>query len=120
MDIKSIEFSGNKITVINSEKVIIKDTATALDLVMSAQYEYNSYRILINKEAIAEDFFILSTRLAGDIVQKFVNYHIKFAIVGDFSKYTSKPLKDFMYESNHGKDLFFVESIEKGMELLSR
>lgn len=120
MEIKSIELSGNKIAIINSDEVIVKDTSTALDLVMSAQYEYNSYRILINKEAIAEDFFILSTRLAGDIVQKFVNYGIKFAIVGDFSKYTSKPLKDFMYESNHGNDLFFVESIEKGLEMLVR
>ena len=37
--------------------------------------------------------------IAGDILQKFVNYGIKFAIFGDFTGYTSKPLKDFIYES---------------------
>lgn len=43
---------------------------------------------------------------------------MKFAIYGDFSKYTSKPLKDFMYESNHGKDIFFVENEEQAIEKL--
>lgn len=60
-----------------------------------------------NKEAITDNFFILSNCLAGEILQKFVNYGIRFAIYGDFSKYTSKPLKDFMYESNNGKDIYF-------------
>ena len=51
-------------------------------------------------------------------MQKFINYQIKFAIYGDFSKYTSKPLKDFIYESNHGKDIFFVENKEQAIDKL--
>jgi len=39
----------------------------------------------LNKSAICDDFFDLSTGLAGEILQKFVNYHVKIAIVGDFS-----------------------------------
>jgi hypothetical protein len=120
MEIKTVEKNGNKIVIINSQENIITDIATALDLVMSVQYEYESYRIVINKEAIKEDFFILSTRFAGDIVQKFVTYGIKMAIVGDYTKYTSKPLKDFMYESNHGRDLFFVETVDSGISMLSK
>ncbi|NLY39420.1 MAG: DUF4180 domain-containing protein [Firmicutes bacterium] len=38
---------------------------------------------------------------------------LKLAIVGDYSKYTSKPLKDFIYESNNGNSIFFVPSIEE-------
>lgn len=120
MEVKTVEKNGKKIVIINSQENIISDIASALDLVMSIQYEYESFRIIINKEAIKEDFFILSTRLAGDIVQKFVNYGIKMAIVGDYSKYTSKPLKDFMYESNHGRDLFFVDTADNGILMLSR
>ena len=72
----------------------------------------------MNKEAIVEDFFILSKGLAGEVLQKFINYQIKFAIYGDYSKYTSKPLKDFIYESNKGKDIFFMESKEEAIKML--
>lgn len=73
----------------------------------------------MNKAAIIDDFFILSSCLAGEILQKFINYHIKFAIYGDFSKYTSKPLKDFMVESNRGKDVFFQPSAALAVDKLS-
>ena len=72
------------------------------------------------KDALTPDFFVLSTRIAGEILQKFINYQFKFAIVGDFSGYTSKPLKDFIYESNKGRDIFFVSSEEDAIEKLSR
>ena len=66
---------------------------------MTIKYETNCNKIALNKSAILEDFFILSKGLAGEILQKFINYETKFAIYGDYSKYTSKPLKDFIYES---------------------
>ncbi|MCM1320544.1 MAG: DUF4180 domain-containing protein [Bacteroides sp.] len=50
----------------------------------------------------------MSTGLADAILQKFINYGGRIAICGDFTKYTSKPLKDFIYVSNKGKDIFFV------------
>ncbi len=67
--------------------------------------------LLLSVNFFTENFFKLSTRVAGDILQKFVNYRTKFAIIGDFSCYTSKPLRDFIYESNRGREVFFV-SIE--------
>jgi hypothetical protein len=45
-------------------------------------------------------------------------YYIKLAIVGDFSGYTSKSLKAFIYESNRGKQTFFVASEEEAMKAL--
>lgn len=56
--------------------------------------------------------------MAGEILQKFINYHVKIAIYGDYSVYTSKPLRDFIYESNHGKDVFFVETKEEAIQKL--
>jgi len=72
----------------------------------------------LSQEAICEDFFRLKTGLAGEILQKFVNYRMKIAIVGDFSIYTSKSLKDFIYESNKGKHIFFVPSEKEAIEKL--
>lgn len=53
-------------------------------------------------------------------MQKFINYGFKIAIYGDYSKYTSKPLKDFIYESNSGKNIFFVNTQEEAIEKLKQ
>ncbi len=108
------------VAVVKSKEVIIKNAASAVDFAMDIKYQTNCAKIALNKSAITEDFFILSSGLAGDILQKFVNYGIKFAIYGDYSKYTSKPLKDFIYESNQGKDAFFVATEDEAIEMLNK
>ncbi len=40
--------------------------------------------IAIPATSFAPDFFRLSTGLAGEIVQKFVNYRFRLVIMGDF------------------------------------
>jgi hypothetical protein len=90
-----------------------------LDFIATIQYETGCNNIILNKSAICEDFFDLSTRLAGEILQKFINYHVKIAIIGDFSIYTSKSLKDFIYESNKGKNIFFLPDEKQAIEKLS-
>lgn len=110
----------NDIAIIKSNEIIIKDVQTAIDFIMTVRYETNCNKIALNKEAVVEDFFILSKGLAGEILQKFVNYQTKFCIYGDYSNYTSKPLKDFIYESNHGKDVFFVETEDEAIQMLQK
>lgn len=110
---------NNSIVYIESEDVLITDTQAALDLMMTVQYEKEFSRIIIDKKTLCEEFFKLSSGIAGDVLQKFVTYHTKLAIIGDFSKYTSKPLHDFIYECNKGNDIFFVDNIEQAIERLS-
>lgn len=105
--------------VVYNEQIIINDVQTALDFIMTIKYETECDRIALYKEAIKDSFFILSTGMAGEVLQKFITYKIKFAIIGDFSGYTSKPLKDFMYECNKGKDIFFVSTEEQAIEKLA-
>ncbi|MDE6875885.1 MAG: DUF4180 domain-containing protein [Lachnospiraceae bacterium] len=103
--------NNKKVAVVSSDDLLITDVQSALDLVMTIKYETGCTDIAINKEAVTEEFFVLSTRLAGEILQKFINYGVRFAVYGDFSGYTSKPLKDFMYESNNGKDIYFQPDV---------
>ena len=110
----------NDIVIVKSENTIIKDVNSAIDFIATIKYETNCNKIVLNKEAIIEEFFILSKGIAGEILQKFINYQTKIAIYGDYSKYTSKPLKDFIYESNNGKDIFFVKKEEEAIEKLSK
>lgn len=106
--------------IVNSDEVVMEDAQSALDFMTAVSYETGFDKIVINKSAIAEEFFDLKTRLAGEILQKFINYRFKLAIVGDFSIYTSKSLKDFIYESNKGTSIFFVSSEEEALEKLSK
>lgn len=104
---------------IEDESILISDEQSALDILMSIAYETGERRFIINKNNIIEDFFDLSSKLAGAILQKLVNYRMKLAIVGDFSHDGSKALNAFIYESNRGNDIFFVESESKALSLFS-
>lgn len=113
--------SANNITValISSDDILITDVQSALDLMATINYEYHSNHIVLDKSAISEEFFDLSTRLAGDILQKFTNYQVKLAIVGDFSGYRSKSLRDFIYESNKGSHVFFLPDQQQAIAKLT-
>lgn len=106
------------VAVVTGTDVAVTDSTSALDLAMSVKYETGATRIAIDKRLICEDFFILSTGLAGEVLQKFINYHLKVAFFGDFTRYTSRPLRDFIRESNRGRDVFFVETREKAVKKL--
>lgn len=120
MELTRIERNGTVCALVKSDSVVITDAQSALDLLMSARYDLGTQNIVIDKSLVAEDFFILSSGLAGEILQKYVNYHGRIAIYGDYSQYTSKPLKDFIYESNKGRDVFFTATAEEAVELLTR
>lgn len=114
------EKNGVVYVIVVSDEQVIYDEQSALDLLMNAKYNAGTKNIIIEKKLIIEDFFVLSTGLAGAILQKYINYGGKIAIYGDFTKYTSKPLKDFIYESNKGKDVFFVATKEEAITKLCR
>lgn len=120
MNIEKITQNGKIVAVITGNEFVITDVQSALDLIMTAKYEVGTNLIAIDKSAVVEDFFILSHGLAGEVLQKFVNYQAKVAIYGDYSRYTSKPLKDFIYESNKGRDVFFVATKEEAIEHLTK
>ncbi|MDR2655783.1 MAG: DUF4180 domain-containing protein [Oscillospiraceae bacterium] len=109
----------NGIAIVRSDVPVITDGQSALDFMASISYGCNVGKIALNKAAVAEDFFRLSTGLAGEVAQKFVNFRIQFAIIGDFSGYTSEPLQAFIRESNRGRHMFFVGSEDEAVEKLS-
>ena len=119
MKTEVIKKNNAEVAVVSSDELLITDVQSALDLIMTVKYETGCTNIAVNKGAIVKDFFVLSTCLAGEILQKFINYGVRFAIYGDFSEYTSKPLRDFMYESNMGQDFYFQPSAELAVAQLT-
>jgi hypothetical protein len=118
MKIKTHLINDNKIAEVISDKAIINKAEDGLDLLGNLYYQ-GFDRIVIHEKNITADFFDLKNGIAGEILQKFSNYRVRLAIVGDFSKYKSKSLNDFMVESNKGRHINFVSSVPKAIKILS-
>ena len=64
-------------------------------------------------ESIGEEFFRLRRGLAGEMLQKLVNYRITLAIIGDVSRpvEASTAFRDLVVEAERGTDLYFLEDM---------
>ena len=64
-------------------------------------------------DRLGDGFLDLSTRIAGEVIQKFTNYRVGVAFVGDIAPWTegSNSLRDFVYESNRGRSVWFVRDM---------
>ncbi|MFF8606239.1 DUF4180 domain-containing protein [Streptomyces sp. NPDC015346] len=100
---------------------IIGGERDALDLVGNAMYQGAAW-VVIPADRLDESFFQLRTRVAGDIVQKFVNYRVGLAVVGDISHHIegSPALRDFVRECDRGTQTWFPADLEELRERLRR
>ena len=62
---------------------------------------------------LGPDFLRLSSGVAGQVLQKLVNYQFRIAVLGDVSAAVaaSDPLRDFVRESNRGTTVWFVADL---------
>lgn len=108
-----------KVVRIEDKSIVISDEQSFLDLFMTIAYETGENKFIISKDNLTEDFFHLSNKTAGNILQKLINYKMKLAIIGDFSNHESNALNAFIYECNQWNDIFFVESEVEALNRLS-
>lgn len=118
MDIKPHYIDNTNIAELTSDDTLISKDEDGLELLANLYYQ-GFDRIIIYERNITPDFFDLKNGMAGEILQKFSTYRVRLAIVGDFSKFKSKSLNDFMYESNKGRHISFVSSITEALKILS-
>lgn len=69
--------------------------------------------VAVPADKLPDGFFVLRTGVAGEILQKFVNYRIGLAVIGDISQYTAKSnaLRDLVVEYNKGHHAWFLPTI---------
>lgn len=118
MNIKSHEINHIKIAELLAEDMIIGNVGDATDLLGNIYYQGFDH-VIIHQHQITPDFFDLKTGVAGDILQKFSNYRVRLAIVGDFQAFQSKSMKDFIFESNKMRAINFVGSVSEALAKLS-
>ncbi|MDX1342996.1 DUF4180 domain-containing protein [Reinekea sp. G2M2-21] len=90
-----------------ADDVVIWTVNDSLDLLGNASY-LGAQHIIARQCHFADEFFDLSTRLAGDILQKFANYRVKLTIEGEWREINSRALRDFIRECNRGEAIEFL------------
>lgn len=118
MELIQYSIGDVKIAEVLSDDLVIDSAAEALDLLGNIYYQGYD-KLIIYKKNITPDFFDLKNGMAGEILQKFSNYRVQLCIVGNFINLESKSLRDFIFESNKGKQINFLSSKREALDFLS-
>lgn len=83
--------------------------------IVGKSFENSATLVVIPVECLDDDFFRLRTRVAGELIQKFVQYRRRLVIVGDISRHLaeSSALRAFVNEANRGKEVWFLATREE-------
>jgi len=117
MQLINHQYPNGSIVEFVSDEIEIKNEEDA-NRVVEELFSSGSNKVILHKKNLSENFFELKTGLAGAILQKFVNYQIRAAIVGDFKNITSKSLNAFIFESNRGDQINFLKDVETAIQKL--
>lgn len=98
-----------KVLDVSRDGPLLGTESDALDLIPEAG-AVDAEVIAIPVERLDPAFFDLSTGVAGAFTQKLLNYRFRLAVVGDIDRYVaaSSALRDYVYESNNGRQVWFV------------
>lgn len=91
----------------------IGSEADATDLVGQALGAHVEM-VAIPVARLAPEFFTLASGVAGAVVQKFVTYRLRLAVVGAISARLaeSSALRDYVAETNRGNQVWFLGSVD--------
>ena len=114
MPSKSYELHGVRVLECDPNEKQLRNYNEAVELIGKA-FEHRASVILVPAECLDDEFFRLSTRIAGELFQKVVLYRQRLVIVGDISRHLaeSSALRAFVLEANRGKDVWFLPTREE-------
>lgn len=100
---------------------VIATERDATDLIAAA-WETHAKLVAIPAVRLAPEFFVLRKGLLGAFLQKFATYKVRVAILGDIDAQlsASKPLRDFVCETNRGNEVWFMRDMEALEERLGQ
>ena len=119
MQILTHTVHGQRIAEIRGESILIHGPQDSLDLLGDVYYQ-GFDKIILHEKNITPEFFRLKSGLAGEMLQKYSNYRVRLAIVGDFSDHTGQSILDFMRESNRQGHINFTASLAEALEKLAK
>jgi hypothetical protein len=108
-----IESNGYRILTLSESGPILGNVRDFTDLVGEALAQ-RATLIVAPAERIDPAFFQLRSGLAGEFIQKIVNYRLKLAVLGDISAHSGASIawRDFVREANRGCSIFFLPDLD--------
>ncbi|MFF4255810.1 DUF4180 domain-containing protein [Streptomyces sp. NPDC001663] len=97
-----------------SDGPLLDGERAALDLIGDAMGQ-DAELVAVPAERVADEFFRLRSGVAGAVMQKFVNYRVRLAVVGDVSRHVteSSALRDFVHETNQGRQVWILADFDE-------
>ncbi len=102
-----------------ADSEVIVTARDGFDVMADANYQ-GANAVIFHAHNLGPDFLALRSGMAGEIMQKFANYQMKLAIIGDWSAVESNSLQALIRECNRGNQFFFAGSVEEALARLSR
>ncbi|GAA0085938.1 MULTISPECIES: DUF4180 domain-containing protein [Clostridium] len=119
MNYRIVNTNNNKYIEFASEVWKLSSEQDVLDCI-SICMENDVYTIMLHSNVLSEDFFNLKTRLAGMALQKFINYHVKVAvIIEDEGRYNDR-FKEMIMEANKGNNFRTFNNIAEAEIWISK
>lgn len=100
-----------------SAETTLRTGQDALDLI-AACFENDTNLLMLHAEALSDDFFNLRTGLAGEMLQKFMNYRVKAALIITNERVVKGRFKELLTEANKGNDFRVFGSAGEAEEWL--
>jgi hypothetical protein len=115
------ESQGGRILEYPSNGLPLGNVSSSLEMISTA-YSQRAELVAIPVERLGDEFFQLRNGIAGEVLQKFMTYHLRVAIVGDIRSQSaaSKALHDFVVECNRGSAVWFVSNLDELNDRLRR
>ncbi|WP_242888306.1 DUF4180 domain-containing protein [Actinomadura litoris] len=106
------ERAGVQVLVCDPDGPPVATPQDALDLIGASFLGVRA--VAVPAPRLDARFFTLGTRVAGEIMQKFVNYRMPLAVVGDISGHLaeSSALRALVTESNAAGHVWFVPDLD--------
>jgi hypothetical protein len=117
---RALDLAGVRVLQYSTDGAPPRTAKDATEIV-SAAWSHQAKVVVLSADWLGDDFFRLSTRVAGEVVQKLQDYHLRVVILGDMARRTteSKPLRDWVSECNRGRNVWFLTTLEDLEERLA-
>lgn len=118
------EINGHRMLTVEDTDAVLATVRDFTNLIGDAMSE--DLRIVaIPSDRMGDNFYRLRTGVAGEVLQKLVNYQMKLAVIGDVSTWVteSNAFRDLLIELDRGTDVLFVAdeaALAKRLPLLAR
>jgi Domain of unknown function (DUF4180) len=112
------EVEGARIIEAPPGQPLLQAASDATTLI-EACYEHATQRMLLSPEHLTERFFDLSSREAGEILQKLRTYHIRLAIVRTPALQISSRVRELLADEARGRDFGLFDDRAAALAWLS-